>query len=74
MKEISKTSFDKQLKAYPKHTCHTIGFCTPPITFYWKHPAEFDDDRSFGRGAFLVVQHDYDLKTGRDLPNKYFEV
>ena len=32
---------------------HTIGFCTPPINFYWDAEGAKHSDLSFGQHSFL---------------------
>ena len=64
-KKITEKEFYKILKQYPNHQSHTIGFRDPPITFYWKEPTNNNEDRSFGKGSFLYIDMDYDIKTGK---------
>lgn len=54
--EITFEKFNELLKLYPDYEKHTIGFCTPNVTFYWKDKGEPGCDRSHGKDSFLFVK------------------
>lgn len=57
-KEITKEEFFKILEQYPNYQQHTLRFCTPSPVFFWKDGGTDLEDRSFGKGSFLVIYPD----------------
>ena len=74
MKRISKEEFTKLLAEHPNHTSHTIMFCSPFQTFYWKDEGKNGEDRSFGKGAFLMRRHSNGAAPVEYEPESYFSM
>lgn len=60
-KQVTKEEFDKILAEQPFLKQNTVGFCDPPIRFYWNKQSKPLDDWSFGKESFAKVVLDYDI-------------
>ena len=67
--EVTEEQFTAAMMAKDYLMKDTNMIFEPAITFFWDHkPA----DASFGKGSFGHIVHDYDPKTGEQLPPKFF--
>ena len=52
-KKVTEEQFKNAIAPFKDTlTVHTIGFCDPPIVFYWNRKPKPGDDWSFGKESF----------------------
>lgn len=60
-RKVTQEEFEKILSKQEFLTQHTIGFCDPPIRFFWNKKYKTGDDWSFGQQSFAKIIMDYEI-------------